>query len=297
MRTLHRNSSVFFVTAALFVLPQYASAQFGGLMKKARDKVMQQATEDGTATAPGQALDEPLLARLLIGFRAADPSLAAQDNLQAERTDKSKALSEMRDRNRPAEDAYASANATVSGCRSATLHAIEHERSQRMEREMKSRASDPVFMGKLQIAMMKFAQASQAAQKSNDAAAMGKAQMDMQHDLLGVDIYAEMKKDTSTADAKCGKPVARPAVLADQDALQKQIAGIDGRLREVEATALNDGAQAAGMDRVKYAELKERVKSIYDRARQNLSRGVFGPGEWALVQKHRSEIEQFQRVL
>jgi hypothetical protein len=83
IRTFHRTSSVFFVTAALFVLPQYASAQFGGLMQKARDKVVQQATDDGTATAPGQALDEPLLARLLIGFWAADPSLATRDNLQA----------------------------------------------------------------------------------------------------------------------------------------------------------------------------------------------------------------------
>jgi hypothetical protein len=156
----------------------------------------------------------------------------------------SKTLSGMRERNRPTEDAYASANSTVSGCLRATLHVIEHERSQRMEREMKSKASDPVFMGKLQLAMMKYAQATQAAQKSNDAAAMAKAQMDMQHDLLGVDIHAEMKKDTSTTDAKCGTPVARPAVLADQDALQMRIAAIDGRLRSSIPDACDFGSTA-----------------------------------------------------
>ena len=286
-----------FLTAALIALPQQASAQFGGLMKKARDKVVQQATDDGNATAPGQALDEPTLVKLLAGFRAANASIATRDKLEADRTEKSKALSEMRDRNRPAQDAYNSANSTVSECRRSTLHSIEESRSKRMEQEMRAKATDPVFMGKVQLAMMKYAQATQAAQKSNDPAAMSKAQMDMQRDLLGVDVFAEIKKDSLAADARCGKPVARPAALAAEDALDQQIRAIDTRIREVEAKAVNDGAQASGMDRVKYAELKERVKSVYERARQNLNRGAYGSEELSVVQKHKGEIEQLSRVL
>ena len=285
-----------FATAALFLLPLSASAQFGGLMKKARDKVAQ-ATDDGNATAPGQALDEPTLAKLLTGFRAADLSLASRDKLDAERTVKNKELSEMRDRNQPAQDAYNSANETVSSCRTSILQANEESRGNRLEKEMQSKASDPVFMGRMQIAMTKYRQATQAAQKSNDPAAMGKAQLDMQRELLGVDIVAEMKKDSLAADGKCGKPVGRPAALAAGSALQKQIDAIDARIRELEAKAVNDGARAAGMDRVKYTELKERVKSVYERARQDLNRGVYGSEELALIQKHRSEIEQVMRVL
>ena len=296
MRLLHRCNALLLVIAALAVNPAHASAQFGGLMKKARDKVAQ-ATDDGNATAPGQALDEPTLVKLLAGFRAADQSLAARDKLNAERTERSNALSAMRERNQPARDAYNSADETVSSCRSSSLAAIQEARNTRIEKQMESMAGDPVFMGKAQIAMMKFAQATQAAQKSNDPAALQKAQLDMQRELIGTDLFAEVKKDSATVDAKCGKPVDRPAALAAEDALQKQIDAIDVRIRELEAKAVNDGARVAGMDRVKYAELKERVKSVYERARQDQNRGAYGSEEMALVQKHRSEIEQFKRVL
>lgn len=295
---MHKHSSftTCFAAAALVLLPLSASAQFGGLMKKARDKVAE-ATDDGNATAPGQTLDEPTLVTLLAAFRVADQSLASRDKLDSERTNKNKTLSEMRDRNKPAQDAWNSTNETVSTCRNSSLEEIQEERGKRLDKEMESRASDPVFMGKVQLATMKYAQATQAAQKSNDPAAMGKAQLDFQRELMGVDIYAEMKKDTLAVDAKCGKPVARPPALAAEDSLQKQINAIDVRIRELEAKAVNDGARAAGMDRVKYAELKERVKSVYERARQNLNRGAYGTEELAVVRKHLAEIEQVKRVL
>lgn len=264
-------------------------------MQKVRDKVIQPENKQA-GEAGGQPLDEPLVVRLIAGLRAADPTIAKRDRVQADRVAKDKALSEARQKNEATRNAYESASSTVTDCRDATTHAIEEARAERMENEMKSKAGDPVYAAKVQLVMMKYGKALAEAQQKNDPALLAKANADMQRELMG-DAAALARQDSLAADAKCGKPVALPPALAEEERLDRQLRMMDDQLRVLEAQAATEGAAAAGLDRVKYAELKERLHDVYDRVAHGNSPGRYSGAEYEIVQRHRAELAQLARAL
>lgn len=281
--------------ALLALTPDASSAQLGGLVRRARD-VASQSDNPGGGGASGQPLDEPLVARLLAGLRAADPIMAKRDRVQAGRVAKADSLTAMREKNEAARSAYETSSATVRDCRDAVTHAREEARAERMEAEMQTKAADPVFAAKMQLVMMKYGKAMAEAQQKNDPVLLAKAQADMQRELMG-DIAAVARQDTLAADTKCGTPVARPAALEEQDRLERRLQALDDQLRVLEAQAASDGASAARLDRVKYAELKERLHDIYGRVVSGDGPGRYGSGEYTVVQHHKAELDRLARAL
>ena len=297
MQTPSRNSVLTaLATAALLLAPNAAGAQFGGLIKKAQEKVAQKAEEKVGPVAPGEQLTDDLLAKVIAGAQAADRVLGDRDRAQANRDAKSKELSALMDKNGPTHDAYNQANNKILDCRGASFRSLEQARNDRYEKRMKEMQNDPNMTGKMQLIAMKYGKAMQDAQQKNDAAALTKVQQDMMKEILGSDAIADIKKDSVATDAKCGKVPALPPALAQEEKLRKDVEALDDEIRTLEAKAVNQGAQASGMEQVRYLQLKERTLSILKRV-SGEGGAKYGDEELAAVKKRQADLEKLKRAL
>lgn len=280
------------VCALTVTLAAPAQAQFGGLINKAKEK----AAEKAAPVAPGEQLTDELLGKVITGAQAAERVLAEKDRLAEARDKKNKDLSEMSDRNRPVLAAYNEASSKISECRSASLNTLGEARAQRIEKDMTAKRQDPAFIAKMQLASLKYGKAMAEAQQKNDPVLTQKALADFQKEVGGSDLLVEMKKDTVVTDAKCGKMPALPASLAKEDSLNKLIAADDANIRTYEARAVNEGAQASGLEQLRYLQLKERALSIFNKI-SNKGSGKYGDDETAAITKRKAELEKLLRAL
>ena len=282
---------------ALLVVPGTARAQFGGLINRAKEKVAEKAKENLGPVAPGEQLSEDLLGKVVAGAQAADRVLANRDKVQASREAKNKELSAIVEKNGPVHQAYNEANSKIMDCRSASLNRLEQARSDRLEKRMEGVQSDPAFSGKVQLVAMKYAKAMAEATQKGDALALTKVQQSYMKELLGEDIYADTKQDSIATDSKCGKAPALPAALAKEEQLRKDVAAADDEIRTIEAKAINQGAQAAGLEQVRYLQLKERALSIMGRMSGQGAAVRYGDEEMAAVKKRLGDLEKVKRAL
>ncbi len=297
MTRISHLGSLLVASALVFALPSAAHAQFGGLLNKAKEKVAEKAAEKAAPIAPGEQLTDDLLGKVITGAQAADRILVERDAIQAQRESKSKELSALQEKNAPVHRAYNEGNSKIMDCRDASLSSLAEARSDRMDKRVAAMQSDPLFMAKAQLVMMNYAKAMADAQQKQDAAALAKAQQAMMKELTGEDIYPELKKDSVATDAKCGKAPAMPASLMQEEQLQKDIAAIDDRLRTLEARAVTQGAQASGLEQVRYLQAKERALSIMNRMAGQGAAVRYGDEEMDAVKKRQGDLEKVKRAL
>jgi hypothetical protein len=284
------------LVAALIVSATPAQAQFGGLINKAKEKVAQQAGEKAAPVAPGEQLTDDLLSKVVNGATAADRVLAERDRQQTLRDSKNKEYSAAMEKNQPVHQAYDNANNKILDCRSASFSALDDARRAKYDAAVKARENDPAFMGKMQLVAMKYGAKIAEAQQKNDPVALQKAQTDMMKEVFGTDVFADLKKDSVATDAKCGKVPAQPAALIQEEKLRKEVSAADDSIRTLEAKAVNVGAQASGLEQIRYLQLKERALSILNKV-NNRGSGKFGDEETAAVQKRKPELEKLIRAL
>jgi hypothetical protein len=157
--------------------------------------------------------------------------------------------------------------------------------------------ADPALVGKYQLIAMKYSKQIADAQQKQDPVALQKAQMAMMKEVIGFDPLADMKKDSVTTDSKCGKVPALPGALVLEEKLRKDIAAADDSIRTLEAKAVNAGAQASGLEQVRYLQLKERALSIMNRIAGQGAKAKFGDEETEAVKKRLSDLEKVKRAL
>ena len=266
-------------------------------MNKAKEKMGDKAKENLGPVAPGEQLTEDLLGKVVSGAQAADRVLGDRDKTQAGREAKNKELSALMEKNAPVHQAYNEANSKIMDCRYASLRALEEARNERMKKKTEAMQSDPAFLGKMQLIAMKYAKALGEATQKQDAAAMTKLQTDMIKEMTGEDIFPELKKDSVATDAKCGKVPALPASLVQEEQLRKDVAAADDNIRTLEAKAVNQGAQASGLEQVRYLQLKERALSIMNRLDGKGAAARYGDDEMAAVKKRMADLEKVKRAL
>jgi hypothetical protein len=296
MQTYTRLSGIAVLAAWLAFAPS-ASAQFGGLVNRAKDKLAQQAGEKVGPVAPGEQLSDDLLAKVITGATAADRMLSERDKVQNTREAKNKELSALSEKNAPIHQAYDQANDKIMSCRNSAFNTLQDARQEKYDAMVKERQSDPAFMGKMQLAAMKYGQRIAEAQQKNDPMALQKAQQEMMKEILGADVFADVKKDSVAVDSKCGKLPARPAALAQEEKLQKDINIADDSIRTLEAKAVNVGAQASGLEQLRYLQLKERAASILGRLSGKGAAVKYGDEEMAAVKKRQADLEKLIRAL
>jgi hypothetical protein len=289
------------LVATLVLSPAPVQAQFGGLVNKAKEKMAQkgaeQAGEKLGPVAPGEQLSEDLLSKVINGATAADRVLAERDKVNSVRDAKNKELSGLIDKNQPVHQAYDNTNSKILDCRSASFSNLEKARNDRFEAQLKAKQADPAFMGKMQLISMKYGKAMAEAQQKNDAMALQKAQTDMIREMLGVDIFPELKKDTVATDARCGKLPVMPASLVQEEKLRKDVEVADDSIRTLEAKAVNVGAKASGLEQIRYVQLKERALSIVNRLNNKGAAVKYGDEEMAAVRKRQADLEKLLRAL
>ena len=292
-----------FTAACAFVLTISvpADAQFGGLIKKAKEKVAEKgvdkAAEKVAPVTPGEQLTDDLLSKVITGAQAADRMLGERDRVQASREAKNKELSVVVDKNQPVHRAYDEANSKILDCRSSSFHSLDEARRKKYDAKVKEMQSDPALLGKMQLVAMKYSQQMADAQKKQDPVALTKVQMAMMNEVACTDVFADMKKDSVLTDAKCGKVPAFPASLLQEERLRKDMAAADDSIRTLEAKAVNVGAQASGLEQVRYLQLKERTLSIMNRVAGQGAKAKFGDEETEAVKKRLSDLERVKRAL
>ena len=266
-------------------------------MNKAKEKMADKAKENLGPVAPGEQLTDDLLGKVVTGAQAADRVLADRDKAQAAREAKDKELSALMEKNAPVHQAYNEANGKIMACRDASLSALVEARSERIDARINAMQSDPALAGKIQLIAMKYGKAMQEAQQKKDPVALTKVQKDMMQEITGEDIFPEVKKDSVATDAKCGKVPALPASLVQEERLRKDVAALDDSLRTLEARAVNQGAQASGLEQVRYLQLKERALSIMQRMEGQGAGVRYGDDEMAAVKKRLGDLEKVKRAL
>jgi hypothetical protein len=304
MQTRKHTAALLCALAIAAVVPARADAQFGGLMKKAKEAVVQKGVEKGVEQAgekvgpvsPGEQLTDDLLGQVLRGAQAADRVMGERDRVQAMRESKNKEYSALMEKNQPVHRAYDEANGKIMECRSASFDNLNRARDERNKKRLEELQADPAFMGKMQLVAMKYGKAMAEAQQKNDAAALTKVQQDYMKELLGTDIFADVKKDSVATDAKCGKLPAMPAALAQEERLQKEVSAADDSIRTLEAKAVNVGAQASGLEQVRYLQLKERAASILAKVVGG-GGAKYGEAEIEAVKKRQADLEKVKRAL
>lgn len=285
--------------AATTFTPVSAHAQFGGLVKRAAakvagDKASEKVADATRPAAKGEALTEATFSSVLKGARAADKTLGKRDELRAKQEADEKTLNDLQSQNEGTRDAYNKANETILQCRDASFEDLNKKREAEMEAKYKNDAQN---MARMQMIAMKYGKAVAEAQQKGDTAAMMKAQLDMQKEILGNDIYSLLKSDTAATDKKCGKLPAKPAALEREEKLRVSVDQEADSIRTLEAAAINTGAQASGLDRVRYLELKERVVTIMGTLKGQRVPVSYHDEEVALVKQHMSELEEVKRAL
>lgn len=282
---------------AMLVAAPTAQAQFGGLIKRAvAGKAVDKATEKVTPRprAGGEAFSATTLEQVITGARASDAVLAHRDQLVQRRTTEQEALNTLISQNQGTQRAYQEANSKILECREASFNASDKKREEQMKARM---TADPQNMARMQMIAMKYSKAMSDAQQRGDTAALAKAQLDMQREMMGTDIYAMARSDTAAADAKCGKLPKKPAALAAEDQKRALVSALDDSVRTAEARAVGVGASASGMDQVRYLELKERLVTILGQIDTGRAEVSYDDAEVDLVKQHRAEIDPLRRAI
>ena len=297
MLRLPRLTQFVFACALVLAVAPSAYGQFGGLMNRAKDKLADKAKENLGPIAAGEQLTEALLGKVVTGAQAADRVLANRDKAVATREAKNKELSALIDKNAPVHQAFNEANGKIMDCRDASLSSLQESRSQRVDARIKAMESDPALQGKMQLIAMKYGKAMQDAQQRQDAVALTKIQNDMMKEMLGGEAFMDPKKDSVATDAKCGTAPKLPAALAQEEQVRKDVAAADDEIRTLEARAVNQGAQASGLEQVRYLQLKERALSIMKRMNGEGGGARYGDEEMAAVKKRMDDLEKVKRAL
>jgi hypothetical protein len=304
LKTPVSRAQLLVFTATLAFTPIAAHAQFGGMIKRAAekvagDKVAEKATSSTTTAskrplASGEALTQATLAQVIKGVAAAQSVMKSRDALVAKRDADQEALDKLHNENEGPRNAYDEASSKIGECREAHLDKASEERSARIEKNM---GNNPETLARMQAIGMKYAKIMAAAQERKDSLAYAKAQFDMQNELSGVDILAELKKDSAAADTKCGRMPQLPASLAREEQLEKGVSSANDEIRTLEAQAINKGADASGLDRVQYLLLKERTLNIMNRLDGRNLPVSFQDSEMELVKQQRAQLDPFRSLL
>ena len=119
-RPLPRLAALPLVAAlALCAMPRAASAQFGGLLKKATEKAVDKATGAEDKVSPrvnGAELTDDALGRLLKGLSVTAEKIGQREALQAQLEGQDKAARDLREPNEAAIRSWESAHDTWRSC-------------------------------------------------------------------------------------------------------------------------------------------------------------------------------------
>ena len=304
---LSRRGIAIAIVAAVGIPMHVASAQFGGLVKKARDKVVENQVEKqidkrtGTASNPGAApkfddvtveLTSERLAGVIRGLTAGralldgvngSPSRATLVTRRDEAAQKSGTLSSG---NEKLIEAYREKYSQNERCRNDAMRASSDKRHAAVEQrnnELRAKAlSDPAFREKA----VALAQKMGEAQARGDTVAFRKLAAEMG---LTMD---DPKPDTLAADKACGREPAKPAVLAQIEQLDAQAQKLTEDIRLLEEKSAATEIKESGLDERQFLMARERVEAYLSAMKYKSQPRGFSPAELEALGAQRATLEK-----
>lgn len=304
-----RHASFFLLVSLVLAPTHVASAQLGGLAKRARNTIVEQQVDKQvdkrTSTVSGAnggaaptfdnvtlELTSDRLGQIIRGLGAgralldganASPSRAA---LVARRDEAANRRVALFGANNQLLSAYDEKRNTIVRCRDDAMRASRDRRNevaQQRSKELGAKAmNDPVFREKV----MAITQKAALAQQRGDSAEVKR-------------LYAELgavpddpKSDTLAADKACGREPSRPAVLVQIEQVEAQEKALTEQIRQLEEKAAATEVRESGLDERQFFMARERIEAYLSAVKYKSQPRGFSATELEALGAHRSELEK-----
>jgi hypothetical protein len=302
---LSRRAVAVAVVAAFSLPIHSASAQLGGLVKKAREKAVEQQVEKRTGAVTASNGDAPpkfdnvtleltadRVGQIITGFAAGRAILDGANGapgratLVARRDDASRKSATISSANSKTFDAYTEKRDASQRCRNDAMYASRQKRQQTSDqrtKELSAKAmSDPAFREKTMAVMQKMA----AAQQKGDTAEIRRLAAE-----LGV-APDDSKPDTLAADKVCGREPAKPAAMAEIEQLDAQAKALTDQIRELEEKSAATEAKESGLTDRQFFMARERIEAYLSVVKSKSQPRAFSGAEIEALSARRADLEK-----
>ena len=307
---LSRRGLAIAIVVALGLPAHNATAQIGGLVRKAKDKVVDQQvnkqvekrTSVGGASNGGAAptfddvtleLTTDRVAQVLRGLTAGRAVLdgangsPSRASLIARRDDAARKSAALSDANNKAFEAYYQKRDATQRCRSDAERASSDKRQQANEQKQKEfqakAMSDPAFREKAMAAAQKIA----AAQQRGDTAEMRRLMTE-----LNGGAGNDSRADSIAADKACGPLPPKPAAMAQMEQLDAQANSLSDQIRKVEESSSATEVKESGLTERQYLMARERIEAYLSAMKYKSQPRGFTPRELEALGARQGDLEK-----
>ena len=308
-RAFSRRGVAAAVVASLAVPFHGAHAQLGGLVKKAKDRVVEQQVANqvekrvnAAASNPGGApkfddttleLTNDRVSQMIRGLSAGRAVLdgangsPSRATLIAQRDQAANQSADLAQKNSKAIDAYTVKRDESQRCRNDAIHASREKRQQANDQRMKElqakAMSDPAFREKA-IAM---AQKMAVAQQKGDTAEVRRLMIELNGGAPESD-----NADSLAADKACGSLPAQPAAMVQSEKLNAQANKLTESIRQLEEQAAETEVKESKLTERQYQMARERIEAYLSAVKYNAEPGGFSAGERQALGARRADLEK-----
>jgi len=308
-RAFSRRGIAAAVVASLAVPFHGAHAQLGGLVKKAKDRVVEQQVANQVekrvspaASNPGASpkfddvtleLTNDRVSQIIRGLSAGRAVLdgangsPSRATLIAQRDQAANQSADLAQKSSKAIDAYTMKRDESQRCRNDAIHASREKRQQANDQRMKElqakAMSDPAFREKA-IAM---AQKMAVAQQKGDTAEVHRLMIELNGGAPESD-----NVDSLAADKACGSLPAQPAAMVQSEKLNALANTLTESIRQLEQQAAETEVKESKLTERQYQMARERIEAYLSAVKYNAEPGGFSAGERQALGAHRADLEK-----
>jgi hypothetical protein len=308
-RTLSRAGIAVAVVASLAVPFYDAHAQLGGLVKKAKDRVIEQQVANQVEKRVNSAASDPgappkfddvtveltndRVSQVIRGLSAGRAVLdgangsPSRATLIAQRDDAARQSADLSQKNAKAFEAYSEKRDASQRCRNDAIHASREKRQQANDQRMKElqakAMSDPAFREKA-VAM---AQKMAVAQQKGDTAEVRRLMIELNGGAPQNDSV-----DSLTADKACGSALAQPAAMVQSQKLDAQANKLTEAIRQLEEQAAETEVKESKLTERQYQMARERIEAYLSAMKYNSQPRGFSAGELQALGARRADLEK-----
>ena len=285
---------------AVSLAPLSASAQFGGLIRKAAEKVGEKAADKATGAedkvsprVQGAELTDDALGRLLKGLGVTAEKMGQREALQGQLDAQDKAARDLREPNEAAIRSWESAHSTWNNCFDNQFSKLSRAHEGQAKVSMMKVMGDPKRAMAYSQLMQKYSTQQQEAMAAGDTIKLAAVQATLMREtyaMMGIDLSADSAKARTT----CGAEPKKLAVMLKLDAIEAQRDSLQVRVRDVESTAQTAGAQAAGMGLPEFALQREKAMTFLGSGNGG---GMLTRDELNRLRAKRTDLEKVKKAL
>ena len=308
-RRLSRRGIAVAVVASLAVPFYGASAQLGGLVKKAKNRVVEQQVANQVekrvnpvGSDPGAPpkfddvtleLTNDRIEQIIRGLSAGRAVLdgangsPSRATLIAQRDDAAHQSADLSQKNTKAFDAYNEKRDASQRCRNDAIHGSREKRQQANDqraKEFQAKAmSDPAFREKAMAVAQKMA----VAQQKGDTAEMRRLMIELNG---GAPESANV--DSLAADKACGSPPPQPAAMVQSQKLDALATKLTEAIRQLEEQAAETEVKESKLEQRQYQMARERIEAYLSAMKYNSQPRGFSAGELQALGARRADLEK-----